>query len=600
MKPKEIFDPTGSNFDPNFESGHYPKKPAKESLFLWTVFLLLLVIVGMLCWIGSYYIFGHPEDPLSYAFLKKVKKIQPPQRFSVNAAPDGEFITAEKFYGRCNAMNPVQFREMNQELVRAYLRNYQQKPSPSIPYITGRFHIIAAYRLKPRDLFPSGVVVLASCADEPRLLIEHLYTSSPNTAPLIKRNLQLGMDIDLRRTYDLSAVVHASRMADGRILLTVVPLNYGAYGLKGTRNGFNLDPPPSLNLAAGWPVLKAHRLEHATGKYLKWRRKNGLTEYFPLLKSVRDAAFSMAPNEKVTNGKLDKKTQTALEKKQLAKAGAQLASADKTIPIQAQVAAVTGIDKPPIPPEPQVVEERLPPLDRPNSKSALAANGKKKNKKNGRYDVAENDASKTLKALPVQDKHIASAPPQPVEPPKVEKALPLDSPNPGDPVVVKSVPPSSQSAGGVSLQPFQIAEGAPPVAAAIAVVEPNAVTTAEGNAASANHHATNSHGIKSVDASELATLEDQPSISEPIYLSGQFVVTAVGKRSVVLRPKTNETNANLQTRIIAEYPANKPLPAISTEIADFAHAPYQITDIRKGTDGTLNVYVREAKNSRHE
>ena len=36
--------------------------PRKDHLFLWTVFILLLIGFAMACWLGSFYIFGHPED----------------------------------------------------------------------------------------------------------------------------------------------------------------------------------------------------------------------------------------------------------------------------------------------------------------------------------------------------------------------------------------------------------------------------------------------------------------------------------------------------------------------------------------------------------
>ena len=68
----------------------------KDHLFLWTVFLLLLVGFSMACWIGSYVVFSRPELPVSYRILRKIKKIDLPIRFKVNAAPPGEFLGPEK------------------------------------------------------------------------------------------------------------------------------------------------------------------------------------------------------------------------------------------------------------------------------------------------------------------------------------------------------------------------------------------------------------------------------------------------------------------------------------------------------------------------
>ena len=61
--------------------------PRKDHLFLWTVLILLLVGFAMACWLGSFYIFGHPENIQSYKILKKLHKLEPPKRFELTAAP---------------------------------------------------------------------------------------------------------------------------------------------------------------------------------------------------------------------------------------------------------------------------------------------------------------------------------------------------------------------------------------------------------------------------------------------------------------------------------------------------------------------------------
>ena len=66
-----------------------PPSAGRDHLFLWTVFILLLIGAAFACWLGSFYVFGHPEQPRSYAILKKLKKLDPPRRFEVTAAPAG-------------------------------------------------------------------------------------------------------------------------------------------------------------------------------------------------------------------------------------------------------------------------------------------------------------------------------------------------------------------------------------------------------------------------------------------------------------------------------------------------------------------------------
>ena len=255
----------------------YDAPKQKSHLFLWTVFLLLLVGFSMACWIGSYLVFNRPEIPLSYKILRKIKKIDLPQRFKVQEPPKGEFQGPEKIYNRFNALTPAALRKLNAELERSYLRNYQgNAASELVPYVTGRFTILDSYELGASDFVTSGVVSLAVASDYPRLLIEHLYCAPPKVAPIIKRNLQTGMDIELRRTYELTAVLHATKLGDGHILLTVVPLNYGSYVLKGPDGGFSLEPPTELNVGAGWPVIRGERYLAADQAYVNYRTHTGL------------------------------------------------------------------------------------------------------------------------------------------------------------------------------------------------------------------------------------------------------------------------------------------------------------------------------------
>ncbi len=260
---------------------HAPKQ--KSHLFLWTVFILLLLGFSMASWVGSYLVFGRPETALSYKILRKLKKIDPPQRFKVQEPPKGEFLGPEKIYNRFSALKSTELRQLNVELERSYLRNYQGNAAKdTVPYVTGRFTILDSYELGAGDFVPSGVVTLAVASDYPKLLIEHLYCAPAKVAPVIKRNLQTGMDIELRRTYELTAVLHASKLDDGHLLLTVVPLNYGSYVFKGADGGFSLEPPTELNVAAGFPVIRGDRYKQANDAYVSLRTKSGfgpLTAY---------------------------------------------------------------------------------------------------------------------------------------------------------------------------------------------------------------------------------------------------------------------------------------------------------------------------------
>ncbi len=512
----------------------YDQPRKHDHLFLWTVFLLLLVGFSMACWIGSYLIFSRPELPFSYKILRKIKKIDPPAVFKVNAAPPGEFLTAEQLYDRYSTMSGPALRALNRDLERAYLRNYPI--GGLVPYVKGRFTIMESYQLASSDFVPSGAVVLAESSDFSKVMIEQLYTSSPADAPLIKRNLQTGMDIELRRTFELTAVLHVAKLTDGHMQLTVVPINYGHYLYTGTSGGFDLHPPTELNVSAGWPIIRNERLTAASEAYLDYRTRSG----GGLLVAHKKEGEKPAP--------------TALK-------GVDPAIVDDT-PTPPPAPAAT----------PQVAQANLPP-------GKPGRDGKKPT------PAPANAVASPTPLLAQNNPPVRSALPVDGAPmPTPRAAVPTPRP------VIKAVGSSGGLNGGVSLQPFLAGEPA--------------VAPAAGEAASVGsstrNWATYAPGRmpsgRDVRVNEIATLSRKGSLGdEPVYLTGQFVVRAVGEnkakgiRNAVLRSSGSDGNV----RVIVEYPSDRALPAEGSEISRDDQRPYQIMDVRQVADGTLNVFARE-------
>ena len=514
----------------------YDAPRRKDHLFLWTVFLLLLVGFSMACWIGSYLVFSRPELPVSYKILRKIKKIDPPARFKVNAAPAGEFLTAEKLFDRFNAMSTPALRNLNRDLERAYLRNYPVGGGLE-PYVTGRFTIMDSYQLRPTDFAPSGVVALAVSTDFPKLMIEQLYTSSPADAPLIKRNLQAGMDIELRRTFELTAVLHVTKLPDGHMQLTVVPINYGRYVFTGTNGGFELQPPPELNVASGWPVVKQERREAASQAYVDFRTRSGAG---PLL----------------TERKKDEKPkQTALK----------------------------GVDSPVVDDTPTPTPGLVASAPTPAAVAAVAA---------AKGTVAgARKPSPTPLALASPTPLLAQAkipvlPAIPVGEPSIPTPRPVATPRP----VVKAAGTGGLN-GGVSLQPFLAAPASAPDVPAMAA--------ATGKPAATRAWATYAPGRmpagKNVRVNEIAALSRGGGLSgEPVYLTGQFVVKAIGENKAKgIKNAVMRSGTDSNVRVIVEYPADRALPVEGSEINRDDQRPYQITDVRQVADGTINVFARE-------
>src|SRR5580698_5486439 len=247
------------------------QQPEDDNLFGWTVFILLLCGFAVACWIGTFYIFTHPEEPFNYHILAKLKKLDPPKRFELTAAPLGEFLVAGKLLTKYGGMSAWQIDEENKKLLRAYLRNYDHQTG-KVPYVTGKFTVLDSYPLSQTKFCDSGVVVIAQSVDVPSIFIEHLFPAEAEQLAAMQRTLTTGLGIELRRSYDLSAIVHIDNLGGGRLLFTCIPLLYGPYGTTQSGSGFQLEPPKSVNLKAGLPVVSQVQFRDADHRLAQYRR----------------------------------------------------------------------------------------------------------------------------------------------------------------------------------------------------------------------------------------------------------------------------------------------------------------------------------------
>src|SRR4030095_12865878 len=83
-------------------------------------------------------------------------------------------------------------------------------------------------------------------------------------------------------SHDISSVLHAERLIDGRIMITAVPLLYGSYTVTRGLGTFRLEPPISLNLAAGWPLFKASERNTIEQHYAEYQQKNAVAQGGPI------------------------------------------------------------------------------------------------------------------------------------------------------------------------------------------------------------------------------------------------------------------------------------------------------------------------------
>jgi len=247
----------------------------QDGLFVWTVFIVFLAGFAVLCWVGSFYVFGHPEKAFSYRLLRKLGKIDEPKRFELTSAPRGKFLDANELFERYGSVSAGALAAENDKLLRNYISNYYQTKLP-VSYAIGPFHIMGAFRLGPGNFFTEGVVALAESTDNPKVLLELVFPAAPENTVDLERMLMTGLDIKLVKTLDLTAVLNARVMTDGRLILTVVPLLYGNYTSSSSNGTFSLSPPEQLNVDAGLPVLNQAAVSKADQHYRSYLERAGL------------------------------------------------------------------------------------------------------------------------------------------------------------------------------------------------------------------------------------------------------------------------------------------------------------------------------------
>jgi len=526
----------------------YARPPRRINYFAWTVVILLLTGFALAAWLGSFYIFNQPERPDSYRILQRLHKIEAPKRFELTAAPAGEFLNAKQLYDRYSEMGNAELAKTNGELVRNYIRNYQAVRG-LVPYVVGRFRIIAARELGPGDVFTSGMVALTSAVDNGELLMEHLYPADPEALPLMKQTLNVGLEIKLERSHDISSVIHAERLSDGRIMITAIPLLYGSYTVTRGLGTFRLEPPLSLNLGAGWPLFKASQRKEAEQHYAENQQKSAVARGGPI--SIPGFSSS-APPPIIAN--------------QLVRVEQAIAVGPPRAPAIAKnenVASATPVPK----------------------------------GKHGKKQKLESAPPASTPAPPVVAQRAGNPSATPftlaaaATPPKVALATPAPALN----AATAQAPVVAQAASVPSATPV-------PVLPAQAVPQ-DASNVALASNAGGGSWKTFSPGKmplgRLISTSDLHDVAEHGLAGERVYLKGQFVVNFSDANKAVLRPRTKLTDKVLHlgggssTRIIVEFPTGYVPPRQGAEVTRDEQRPYEITEVRKQEDGQLNVFVRE-------
>jgi hypothetical protein len=530
----------------------YTRSPQRVNYFAWSIAILLLTGFALAAWLGSFYIFSQPERPDSYRILQKLHKIEPPKRFELTAAPAGEFLNANQLYERYVGMGAAELAKTNAELLRNYIRNYQQVRG-LVPYVVGRYTIIAVRQLGPGDVFPSGMAALTAAVDSGELLMEHVYPAKPEALPLMKQTLSVGLEVKLERTHDISAVVHVERLIDGRILVTAVPLLYGSYTVTRGLGTFRLEPPLSLNLAAGWPLFKSRERDSVEKQLAEYRQQIAAARVGPIPIPGLGASATPPParNELV-----------------------RIEQARPVAPLAKAPPVVASNEKP--------------------AKAVPVPKGKK-----GKKQKVESPApaSTPAQALLAQNKPVPTAAPVTVAsalaPPK-NLNLPVPNPAPASqaPEIGTAV---AQTSPVTTITPVPVLPAQP-----VPLDSSNVTLASNAGGGSWRTFAPGKMPLgRLIGTGDLRDVADHGLAGERIYLKGQFVVSFSEANKAVLRPRTTLTSKVLHlggrssTRIIVEFPRGYTPPPQGAVVNRDERRPYEITEVRKQEDGQFNVFVRE-------
>ena len=527
----------------------YARPRRRINYFAWTVAILLLIGFALAAWLGSFYIFNQPERPDSYRILQRLHKIEPPKRFELTAAPAGEFLNPKDLYERYSEMGNAELARTNAELARNYIRNYQMVRG-LVPYVVGRYKIVAARELGPGDVFTSGMVALTNAVDNGELLMEHLYPANPEALPLMKQTLNVGLEIKLERSHDISSVIHAERLVDGRMMITAVPLLYGSYTVTRGLGTFRLEPPLSLNLAAGWPMFKASERNSIEQRYADYQKKAAVAQGGPI--SIPGMSPSATPPP----------------------AANELVRVEQAIPLG------------------------TPPTGRVVAKNEKLANPTPppKGRRWGKKQKLESPPPAMTPAPMIAQKPSApSATPFTVASAATPPNIPVATPAPAANASNAQAPAVAQAPSVPTATPVPVLPAQP--------IPADASNVALASNAGGGSWKTFPPGRmplgRLIGTGDLRDVAEHGLAGERIYLKGQFVVNFSDANKAVLRPRTKLTEKMLHfgggssTRIIVEFPAGYVPPRQGAEVNRDEQRPYEVTEVRKQGDGQLNVFVRE-------
>jgi hypothetical protein len=237
----------------------------RPPIFWWVLAHALALCFATLSWILSLSIFNNPQIPGNYRMLERIGLAPKPLSFDVLEVPAGESISPESIYKKYQWMmdktHKKILKELNTNLVRAYIDNYSEK-KPT--YVEGSYSVMQVRPLTKDDFFHPGVALrlqaMVKPADNSELMgsypviIEYMI---PNTEKAAFSWFKPGDRIPIRQIPHCASILHVSHIGTVKepvVNLTVVPIARG--GLSIGQNTVDTTSPENINPAAKFPLFR--------------------------------------------------------------------------------------------------------------------------------------------------------------------------------------------------------------------------------------------------------------------------------------------------------------------------------------------------------
>jgi len=309
-----------------------------------------------------------------------------------------------------------------------------------------------------------------------------------------------------------------------------------------------------LNLAAGWPLFKAHERAGVEQRYAEYRQKTAAARGGPVPVPGLSPSTTPPPAEN------------------------ELVRVEQARP---------------------VIAFSPPPALAKNDKLVKTTPGSK-GKKSSKKQKLESPSPASSPARPVIAQKQSAPTPTPIT--VASARTPPNAPN------FSAVSPAPVAKAPVAVTQPVAQAPAVPTATPVPVLPAQPAPADNSNVALASNAGGGSWKTfppgkmplgRLIATGDLRDVADHGLAGERVYLKGQFVVNFSDANKAVLRPRTKLTDKVLHfgggssARIIVEFPGGYTPPAQGTVVNRDELRPYEITEVRKQEDGQLNVFVRE-------